>query len=380
MTRVWERLNDERGFALAMAIFALVLLAAVVAGGYFSASQEYQIGRGMRSLTTSIYAGEAGIREILDRWDPEGMATLSAGDTVTFGPVTLEGGGSYIGRVIRVGVPADSLKRYFYIEAVGRPPLPSLGERRQGLVVRARYPRFSFEAAVRAYDAITFGGKNDEIIGLDQLITAWGALCDAFAFHDTAGVNARDPLRINEPTQVVGNPAIISNYPGSSEGDIFLPEYTWSELVALADHHVANGTSFNGSTGSVVDGRCNRADPKNLGMPENTGHACFRYFPVIHVNGTATLKGGPMQGIFLAEEDFDLQGPVTVYGILMTRNDLYLSGPSEIYGFTWVADDIHYSGAVPRIYRSNCAAQRAILLSNFTRPTPVDGRAWAELF
>jgi hypothetical protein len=135
------RLRQESGFALAMAIFALVLLAAVVAGGYYSASQEFQIGRGMRSLTSSFYAGEAGIREVVNDWDPDVYFALEPGDTITLGPVTFEGGGSYSARVVRVGRGADSLKRYFYIEAVGRPPGPNLGERRQAMVVRSRYPK-----------------------------------------------------------------------------------------------------------------------------------------------------------------------------------------------------------------------------------------------
>jgi hypothetical protein len=124
-----RRLRDESGFALAMAVFALVLLAAVVAGGYFSASQEFQIGRGMRSVTTSFYSGEAGILQVLDQWDPVAYGALQPGDTQIVGPVSFEGGGSYTAFVVRVG--SDSAKRYYYIEAVGRPPGANQGQRRQ---------------------------------------------------------------------------------------------------------------------------------------------------------------------------------------------------------------------------------------------------------
>ena len=124
-----RRLSDEGGFALAMAVFALVLLAAVVAGGYFSASQEFQIGRGMRSVTTSFYSGEAGILQVLDQWNPGLYGALQPGDTQIVGPVSFEGGGSYTALIVRVG--SDSVKRYYYIEAVGRPPGPNQGQRRQ---------------------------------------------------------------------------------------------------------------------------------------------------------------------------------------------------------------------------------------------------------
>ncbi len=107
------RLKDTGGFALAIAVFALVLLAAIVAGGYFSATQELQIGRSMRSLTSSFYTGETGVREVIADWNPALYTTLAIGDTVRFGPTTISGGGEYSVAVIRVGAPADSAKRYF---------------------------------------------------------------------------------------------------------------------------------------------------------------------------------------------------------------------------------------------------------------------------
>jgi hypothetical protein len=154
MMNLWRRLQDEAGFALAMAVFALVLLAAVVAGGYFSASQEFQIGRGMRNVTTSFYAGEAGILQVLDQWDAGAYSTLQPGDTNTVGPITFEGGGSYTASVVRVGT--DSVKSYYYIEAVGRPPGPNQGQRpargspTSVAMRRSRSSRTSTSAAARS--------------------------------------------------------------------------------------------------------------------------------------------------------------------------------------------------------------------------------------
>ena len=45
-----SRLNGERGMALAVAIFALVVIGALVAGAFFAGYQEQRTGRSSRSL------------------------------------------------------------------------------------------------------------------------------------------------------------------------------------------------------------------------------------------------------------------------------------------------------------------------------------------
>jgi hypothetical protein len=387
MVGIPNRLKDEGGFALAMAIFALVLLAAVVAGGYFSASQEFHIGRGMRSLTTSTYAGEGGILEVIDDWDGDAAFALAPGDTLKIGPVTFEGGGSYVTNIIRVGSAADSIKRYFYIEAIGRPPLPSMGERRQAMVVRAGNPELCCDGGLRVSNTLSFaGGGLPRIYGDDTKVTAWGAICDAYSFSDTTGVVINDSTLINNTSLIDGAPPITEDYPALPQNQIAFPGYTWDDLVALADHHYSSSDhSVNGSSMSLdANGDCDRSDPYNFGAPHSPGHPCFDYFPIIHVggggNGRLTLGNGVAQGIFLIENDFTLVGPIDFYGIALVRDDMTMQGPSTFHGYAWAADDAVLTGSTPRLYLSRCAAERAIRLSNLARPKPVDQRSWAELF
>jgi hypothetical protein len=381
------RLREEGGFALAMAIFALVLLAAVIAGGYYSASQEFQIGRGMRSLTTSFYAGEAGIREVLMNWDADTMSTIAAGSTITFGPRTFPGGGSYVARVTRVGSAADSLKRYFYIEAAGRPPGPNMGERRQAMVVRARFPDLCCDYAMNLYDDLILQGSasNFRIDGQDSQPTDWMGLgvCDRFTPHDTAAVSHRYIASIAPDSAYLhGNPDYVEEYPPVGEGVIYFPGYTWNDLTALADHVFEGSVSSQGIATLDADGECNRGDPTNWGEPVLDSHPCFDYFPIIHVKGPMLNfeNGARAQGIFLAEEDVAIENNAEVYGIILVRNDLFMSNKSIVWGMGWVADDAIFSGVKPEWNLSSCAAKRAILLSNLARPTPVSPRAWVELF
>jgi hypothetical protein len=370
-----------------MAIFALVLLAAVIAGGYYSASQEFQIGRGMRSLTTSFYAGESGIREVLRDWDPDTMFTLAPGNTFVFGPKTYPGGGSYTARVMRVGSAADSVKRYFYIEAVGRPPGPNLGERRQAIVVRARYPDLCCDYAMRLYDELTLSGstKNFRISGRDQQPTDWMGLgvCDRFTPHDTAAVVHPDTAQIAPDSAYLdGSPDYLEGYPSVSEGYIAFPGYSWAQLTALADHVFAGSVSSQGDATLDANGECDRSNPYNWGEPVAEDHPCFDYFPIIHVKGTTLTfeNGARAQGIFLADEDVVLENNAVVFGIILARNDLFMNNQAKFWGMGWIADDADFYGTKPEWILSSCAAKRAILLSNLARPVPVFPRAWVDLF
>jgi hypothetical protein len=379
-----------------MAIFALVLLAAVVAGGYYSASQEYQIGRGMRSLTASFYAGEAGIREVLMEWHPDSFYTLAPGDTKTLGPRTFAGGGNYTANVIRVGRAADSLKRYFYIEAVGRPPGPSLGERRQAMLVRARFPHICCQAAVKVWDEVEWGSTGGperiQVTGLDADPPTWAdSVCTDYRTGDLPGVRIDDASDIDLPGRVAGSPQAIVQDGSITKSNLFTnfgSGLTYNDIVALADYSFPAGYSFSGGSKPSLDtsGRCNRLDPDNWGEPNDENHPCFDYFPIIHVNGDLSLVGnGTAQGILLVEGDLNLQGPFDFYGIILLRApssgsaDLQMKASATLYG-GFMGEDLDVDGPLPKVVFSSCAVERAERLSNLSRPVPVSPRSWVELF
>lgn len=384
--KVWipARLRDSGGFALAMAIFALVLLAAIVAGGYFSASQEFNIGRGMKSTTTSFYAGEAGIQQVLEDWDPTVYGALLAGDTITIGPIGFEGGGSYTASVVRVGSAADSAKRYFYIESVGRPASPTVGERRQAVVVRATFPELCCDGAVKTYNQVLFGGGAQPIIsGLnDDPPGTWPAsACAGIPADSAPGVIVRQAANVNDPTRVQGQPPIWID-PTITPPTMFdFGDLDYDDLVAIADHQFPDGFSLNNSQPTVVGGKCDRSNPLNWGAPSSPSSPCFNYFPIIHVTGDLSLTGnGEAQGILLVDRYLTINGPFKFYGIALVKRDLIMGGSVDFYGGAVVGDDVRFNGATPRFWLSRCATERAERLSKLTRPRLISRRAWVELF
>src|SRR2546425_5976324 len=66
-------LSNERGMALAVAIFALVVVGALVAGAFFAGTQEQRVGENSRRVTQSFGAAEAGLNEIIRNWQPQAI-------------------------------------------------------------------------------------------------------------------------------------------------------------------------------------------------------------------------------------------------------------------------------------------------------------------
>src|SRR2546421_3348885 len=66
-------LRDERGMALAVAIFALVVVGALVAGAFFAGTQEQRVGENQRRVQASFGVAEAGAQERVLAWDPGTM-------------------------------------------------------------------------------------------------------------------------------------------------------------------------------------------------------------------------------------------------------------------------------------------------------------------
>src|SRR5882672_7942211 len=78
--------QHERGFALVGAVFALVVIASLIAGAFFASMQEISIGRNSQSFQKAFDAAEGGMATRVTAW-PGVSGTLNAlaiGDSVTY--------------------------------------------------------------------------------------------------------------------------------------------------------------------------------------------------------------------------------------------------------------------------------------------------------
>ena len=70
------RLTDERGMALAVAIFALVVIGALVAGAIITGRMEQRTGRNTVYATEAAQAAEAGTTAVMADWDQFNLNNL----------------------------------------------------------------------------------------------------------------------------------------------------------------------------------------------------------------------------------------------------------------------------------------------------------------
>ncbi len=61
---MWRTVRNERGMALAIAIFALVVVGALVAGAFFAGVQESRTAENNRRLQKAFGVTESGVNEL----------------------------------------------------------------------------------------------------------------------------------------------------------------------------------------------------------------------------------------------------------------------------------------------------------------------------
>jgi hypothetical protein len=84
--------DNERGMALAVSLFCLVVIGAMVAGNFFSGRLEQQSGRNMFYVAEASEAAEAALADALETVAPEALETIPMGgspmvlSTMSLGP------------------------------------------------------------------------------------------------------------------------------------------------------------------------------------------------------------------------------------------------------------------------------------------------------
>src|SRR3990172_881222 len=98
-----ERHASERGFALAGAIFALVVIASLIAGAFFAARQEINIGRSSATYEKAFAAAETGLDYTVATWNTGTFNSLAVGDSDATPSGTVPSrGGSRTAGVVRL--------------------------------------------------------------------------------------------------------------------------------------------------------------------------------------------------------------------------------------------------------------------------------------
>ena len=101
--RVSIRRLDERGVALGITIFAMMIIGALVGASFYIGVQEQRIGHNTVKLQQAFAAADGGAAEILTQWNTATYNALANGGSVAVGYTPLSGGaGWYRGSVRRL--------------------------------------------------------------------------------------------------------------------------------------------------------------------------------------------------------------------------------------------------------------------------------------
>jgi hypothetical protein len=379
--------GDERGMALALALFAIVIIGALIAGAAYAGRMEMGGGRGAMAATQALEQAETGLTDIFANWDPTWNSQVpnNPPTTVTVNTVTA-GNNSYTTTLTRLGGDL------FFVGSTGQRIAGTtvLASRSLGQIAKLDIPDVTVNAAVEGMGDVNVGGTST-VSGINTNPAGWDACTGPLV--DVPGVRASNDVNITNNAVVNG-----AGTPPYVENDSTVQASRFNDLYNLLLPSVTltlSGGTYNNmwpDTTLVDPGSvCRRANTNNWGEPGDSGYLpvitkCRSYMPVILFTGNTQINTGKGQGVILVQGDINFQGTFIFDGIILATGNIDFHGSgaanSRIYGAlfsansTRINDDISIIGA-PVITYSSCAVQAALRMAG--RAVPIPRRSWVQV-
>ena len=356
---------SERGMALALAIFALIVVGALVAGAFLAGHLEQRTGRSTLYAEQAADAAEAGAAETIASWSALDLNSLAPGTTAAFPPVPLAGRSAYRSTVSRLN------GQIFLVQSLGTRVNAggnTLARRTVGVVARLASLGSGPGAALTVGKPVEIEGSQVSVRGTDSIAMGEGADCP--------------PGGVQPATRIV--PSSAAAY--SVFGDV-----TFDRLAAHANVILPDTTLSSTLRPSVTatGRRCDTADNSNWGEPRRSAateiEPCGRYFPIVYARGSrlGIAGGGRGQGILLVEGNLDISGDFDFSGLIVAKGGVRISaGRTRITGGLMAANATgegrnQLAGATT-IQFSSCALAEA--LSGATFAEPLGQRSWVQVY
>jgi len=376
--------------ALAIAIFALVVVGALVAGAFFAGTQEQRVGENQRRVQQSFGVAEAGVGERLRTWNTDSLnrrpiyGATNPSDSVVIGPLTAPGGtGTYGGTTYKVG------SSVFLIDVTGQDRASAAGaiaggggaRQRIGIITRLAPVDFNIHASLTTQGNVSIQG-NAQVLGVDQNPTGWTDCTQPL--QNQAGVRVDSgTVSTGGNGTVAGTPPVINDPSLTDTSFTNFGGATYNQLAARANIVLSGGVYKTNPT--FVGAACDKNDLTNWGDGMTPTSACGGYFPIIHITGNATLNGDQGQGILLVDGNLEVQGSYQFFGIVIIQGELKTSGGGTSEAHFWGGvmaknanlDTQNLSGKATLNY-SSCSIL-ATLLATAT-PAMMRSRGWVQLY
>ncbi|HEX6807055.1 MAG TPA: hypothetical protein VF118_03650 [Gemmatimonadaceae bacterium] len=377
--------SRQRGFALTVALVAIVIIGALIVGVFFAATQEYRIGRNTVLQARALTAAEYGLNGIVStgRWNKAWNGTTIVGKldtTMAYAP----GDGSV--DTVRVTYLGNG---EFAISSEGRVGtiVGAQARKRLGAMVALNMPNVKLLGALTTRGSTKIGGSSF-INGADDSVSGWNCPpLDA----SLPGIAIADSTQITTSGChgcIAGNPN-ISQTPLANNDSTYTQfgGISFQDLASSADpsHSFASGGTFNGMGPSYSGTTCNTGDQNNWGDPIRTIPAtayCSSYYPIIYSNGNLSVTGGVGQGMLLVNGDLSVAGGFQFFGIVIVTGHLKTTGTGGHFTGGVLAQNVDLEqntvlgNAV--ITYSSCASTYA--MKAVASPILTTGRSWVDLY
>lgn len=374
MTRIFQP-SDERGMALPMAVFALVVIGALVAGIFFTGRIEQRTGTNGAITAQAFETAEAGVAMELANWNYNGMAV---GDTIEVTRTALGGKSAYQATVEKLSPTTFILQvqgEQFSSTTLTDENL--LSTRNVARLLKLSPVEMKIQAALTTNGDVNIKGTAD-IFGIDSSPPGWGG-CDPA--DNVTGIKTSGDVKTDGKPTIEGEPD-MEEFASDITDSMFTKPF--NDLKGAADLILTSG-SYSPSPSLTGGGQCNTSLITNWGEPKyGTGAIvnCQDYFPVIYRNGNLKLSNGSGQGILLVDGDLDMAGNFVFNGIIIVNGAFNASkGTNDIYGAVLARNanlDTQTWAGTPLLNFSACAVARALTAS--ANVIPLAGRGWVQLY
>lgn len=379
-------MQRREGFALAVAIFAIVVIGGIVAGAFFASNQDYKIGRNTLLQERALAASELGLNQTIAQWDVATNTSMANGSTAAARTFSLPAQGGNVADQATVRITRlNDLTFWVVSEGQVGSGVTGGARRRTGAILKLYVPQINILGALTVRGALKIGGSSN-IDGDDMQPPGWSC---AATKPKKPGIATGDASLITTSgcstmSCVDGNPKVSSDPLAARDETYFeFGGVSWNDMVASANIRISG--SPRPAPSYKADGSCNKADIANWGDINRNilfPGKCEGYFPIIYSPGDIDFQGGRGQGILLVEGDLKVTGGFEFFGPVIVKGKLVTAGTGGHFNGGVLASNVDLEqnsvlgDAV--INYSSCAVAAAVMGS--TLPTPAIQRGWADMF
>jgi hypothetical protein len=330
------RATPRRGMALAIALAAIVIVGALIAGVFFASTQQYRVGRNSLQSQRASHAAEVGLSTILSTWTPARTDSVKVGRSRRMNDTLIDG--VTVRRQFSRVSPTTFWATASAVQGGGT--IEGRASRRLNAIVRIVTPEFKIMGAITARGATNVSGAT-KISGSDTVPGGWdcppggnpGAglvINDSATNYQPGGVNysiSGSPA-VKDSTDLVRKDSTFTHFGGIS----------YDSLAKLANKVKTSSASAFSQIGprytDIAQTICDIGHGDNWGDTSlvDPKTACDGYFPIVHLKGatnTYTLNGdGGGQGILLVDGNLAIAGQFQWRGLILVKGYVDVTGNS----------------------------------------------------